>query len=90
MEAEEKMKRYRPSISADLMKTARQERAWAHTAKTEAMDEGKRASLWKKRGYNLFARELKWDSDIADAFYHMRLNRSNRYMRLAKTIRRHK
>ncbi len=75
------------SIVADLMKSARQESAWAITAKSEAVDEAKRAEIWKTRGYPIFADELNWDSNIADKFYHLRLNRSKIYKQLARQLK---
>jgi hypothetical protein len=81
------MKYKKPSLRADIMKTYRQEFVWAKTAKSEDLDEAKRATLWKKRGYNIFASELEWDSGIAGWFHNMRLNRAKIYKKLAKKLK---
>lgn len=78
------MKTHKPTVYADFMKASRQEKEWAKTAKAEAEDESKRSSLWKRRGYKKFAKELKWDSGIALSFYVMRKERSRNYRKLAQ------
>ncbi len=76
--------RNHPTVYADIMKASLQERAWAQTAKSEADDEAKRAVMWQTRGYPIFAKELKWDSKVANYFYSLRLNRAQMYKRLAQ------